>query len=134
MGRKIGWYVSIAVLLVTSALGLLNEPAEFKTAATALQMSVTIGGLAQSIVGLVAAVALIRKASAARWLTLLWTVIVAYVSSTASIAYAGDDATVAGAIAAGLGSALIGLAINWCARVVTQEPNVAFGQRAEVAR
>jgi hypothetical protein len=134
MGRKIGWYVSIAVLLLTSALSLLNEPGEFKTATTALQMSVTVGGLAHAIVGLAAAAALIRKAPAARWLTLLWTLIVAYVSSTASIAYGGDDATIAGAIAGGLGAALIGLAINWCARVITREPNAAVGQPSAAVR
>jgi hypothetical protein len=134
MGRKIGWYVSIAVVLVSSALGVWNGLSDWEINRTPLQASVTIGVLAHSLVGFAAAIALIRKAPAARWLTLLWTVLVAYVSSTASIAYAGDDATVGGAIAGGLGSALIGLAIHWCARVVTREPNAAVAQHAQAAR
>ena len=133
MGQKIGRYISIVILVLSSALGVWNGLSDWEIDRTALQASVTVGVLLHSLVGFGAAATLIRKAPAARWLTLFWTVIVAYVSSTASIAYAGDDATVAGAVAAGLGSALIGLAINWCARVVTQEPNVAVGQRAEVA-
>lgn len=134
MGRKIGWYVSIAVLVLTSVLALISEPGEFELARTPLQMSVTVGGLAHSVVGLAAAVALMRKSPAARWLTLLWTVIVVYVSSMASIVYGGDDATMGGAIAAGFASALIGLAIYWCARAVTREPNGAAAHQAQPAR
>ena len=134
MGRKIGWYVSIAVLVLTSVLGLLNEPGELKSAVTALQMSVTIGGLAHSVVGLAAAATLIRRAPAARWLTLVWTGLVAYVSSAASLAYAGDDATVGGAIAAGVSAALVGLAIHWHTRAITQEPNAVVDARRAAVR
>src|ERR1044071_2076507 len=94
MGRKIGWYASIAVLLLSSGLGLWNGLSDWEINRTTLQMSVTIGVLAHSLVGFAAAAALIRRAPSARGLTLLWAVLVAYVSSTASIAYAGDDATV----------------------------------------
>jgi hypothetical protein len=134
MGQKIGWYISIAVLLLSSGLGLWNGLSDWEINRTTLQMSVTVGVLLHSLVGFAATGALIRRVPAARWLTLLWTVIVAYVSSTASIAYAGDDATVGGAIAGGLGSALIGLAINWCARVVTREPNATVVQHAATVR
>lgn len=134
MGRKIGWYVSIGVLLLSSVLGLLNGFSDWESNSTPLQMSVTIGVLAHSIVGLAAAAALIRKAPAARWLTLTWTGLVAYVSSTAPLAYAGDDATVGGAIAAGLGAALLGLAIHWQARAVTHAPNATVDERTAAAR
>ena len=92
MGQKIGRYISIVILVLSSALGVWNGLSDWEIDRTALQASVTVGVLLHSLVGFGAAATLIRKAPA-----------------------------------------FIGLAINWCARVVTQEPNVAVGQRAEVA-
>jgi hypothetical protein len=48
--------------------------------------------------------------------------------------YAGDDATVGGAIAAGLGAAVLGLAIYWQARGVTHAPNATVDERTAAAR
>ena len=134
MGQKIGWYLSIAVLLLSSALGLWNGLSDWEITRTTMQLSVTLGVLVHSVIGFAAAAALVRKTPAARWLTLLWTGLVAYVSSVAPLAYAGDNATVGGALAGGVASALAGLLIHWCARVVTREPNAAVGQHAEAAR
>ena len=59
MGRKIGWYVSIAVLVLTSVLALISEPGEFELARTPLQMSVTVGGLVFSV--------MLTRGGAVRW-------------------------------------------------------------------
>ena len=134
MGRRIGWYVSIAVLILSSALGLWNGLSDWEITRTTPQLSVTLGVVAHSLVGLAAAAALIRKTPAARWLTLLWTGLVAYVSTAAPLAYAGEDATLGGALAGGVASALAGLLIHWCARIVTREPNAVAGGQAEAAR
>ena len=53
---------------------------------------------------------------AAVWLAAVWGVIVTYVASIAPIAYAGADATLVGAIASGLASALIAVGVIWVAR------------------
>ena len=134
MSQKVGWYLSIAVLLLSSGLGVWNGLSDWEINRTALQMSVTVGVLAHSIAGFAAAAALVRKAPAARWLTLLWTGLVAYVSTAAPLAYAGDQATVGGALAGGVASAIAGLLIHWCARIVTREPNAVVDGQAAAAR
>ena len=134
MSRKVGWVISIVVLLAVSALSLISGFSDLDVATTPLQKSVTFGGLLHGVVGLAAGIALIRRVPAARWLTLLWTAIVTYVAATASIAYGGEQATLVGAIAGGAAVALIGLAIYWSARSVTRQPNATVGARTEAVR
>jgi hypothetical protein len=120
MARKAAWILSILVLANTGLLGLYNGVSELADAQTPLQRSVTIGVLLYGVLGLAALVALIVRHAAAIWLAVGWAIVVTYVASTAAIAYAGDDASVGGAIAAGGGAALIGLGVVWCARMITR--------------
>ena len=120
MVRKAAWILSILVLANTGALGLYNGVTELSEAHTALQRSVTVGVLIYGVLGVAGVVALIARHGSAVWLTAGWAVVVTYVASMAAIAYAGDDASVGGAIAAGLGAAVIGIGIVWCARMTTR--------------
>ena len=120
MARRVAWIVSILLLLNTGGLGVYNGIAELSSARTPLQQSVTLGVLLYGILGLVAAVMLAARRPVAVWLSVAWAVAVTYVASTAALAYAGDDATLRGAFAAGTGALLLGLGVVWCARVVTR--------------
>jgi len=114
MARKAAWILSILVLANTGFLGVYNGLTELSDAHTLLQRSVTVGVLVYGVFGLGALVALIARHTSAMWLTVAWAVVVTYVASMASIAYAGDEATVGGAIAAGVGAGIIGVGMIWC--------------------
>ena len=120
MVRKAAWILSILVLANTGALGLYNGVTELSDAHTALQRSVTLGVLIYGVLGVAAVVALIARHGSAVWLTAGWAVVITYVASMAAVAYAGDDASVGGAIAAGVGAAVLGIGIVWCARMITR--------------
>ena len=120
MVRKAAWILSILVLANTGALGLYNGVTELSDAHTALQRSVTMGVLIYGVLGVAAVVALIARHGSAVWLTAGWAVVITYVASMAAVAYAGDDASVGGAIAAGVGAAVLGIGIVWCARMITR--------------
>ena len=120
MGRKAAWILSVLLLLNTGVIGVYNGITELSQAITPLQRSVTVGVLIYGIFGLAGAIALIARRPSAVWLASAWTAVVTYVASTAALAYAGDDATVGGSVAAGVGAALIGLGVVWCARAVTR--------------
>ena len=118
MARKAAWIVAILLLLNTGVLGLYNGLGELSEARTPLQRSVTLGVLIYGVLGLAAALALFVRH---RWsvpLSIAWGVVITYVASAAAPAYAGDDATVGGAIAGGVGAGLIGALVVWCARMV----------------
>jgi hypothetical protein len=118
MARKAAWIVAILLLLNTGVLGLYSGLGELSEARTPLQRSVTGGVLMYGVLGLAAAVALFVRH---RWsvpLSIGWAVVVTYVASFAALAYAGEDATIGGAIAGGVGAALIGAFVVWCARMV----------------
>jgi uncharacterized membrane protein YuzA (DUF378 family) len=131
MGRKAAWILSVLVLLNTGALGVYNGITELSQATTPLQKSVTAGVLIYGILGLAGAIAFMVRRRPAVWLSLAWTAVVTYVSSTAAFAYAGADATVGGAIAAGIGAALIGLGIVWCAVAITRPASLHERVHAE---
>ena len=120
MARKAVWIVSILLLLNTGGLGLYNGVSELSDAHTLLQRSVTTGVLIYGVLGLAAAVTLMMRSPLAVWLAVGWAIVITYVASTAALAYAGADASVGGAVAGGLGAALIGIGVVWCARVVTR--------------
>jgi hypothetical protein len=122
MARKAAWIVSILLLLNTGGLGVYNGVTELSGARTPLQQSVTLGVLTYGVLGLAAAAMLIARRPVSVWLSVAWTAVVTYVASTAALAYAGDDATIGGALAGGVGALLIGIGIVWCARAVTRTP------------
>lgn len=119
MGRKAAWILSLLLLVNTGGIGLYNGVTEMAEAHTPLQRSVTLGVLLYGILGLAGAIALFVRHPAAVWLSIAWAVVVTYVASTAAHAYAGADATVGAALAGGIGAAVIGLLVVWCARIVT---------------
>jgi uncharacterized membrane protein len=119
MKRKIGWALSLLVLLGTGATGIYNGARELPGAHTTLQYSVTIGVLLYGILGVAAGAAMAVRHPLSVWLAALWGVVVTYVASTAALAYAGPDATVGGAVGGGLGAALIAVGVIWSARAST---------------
>lgn len=120
MAKKVWWILSVLVLVASGGLGLFNGVSELSDALTPFQRSVSTGVLIYGIFGVAGAVALIARRRSAVWLTAAWAIVVTFVASTAAHAYAGEDATLVGAIAGGLGTALIGLGVVWCARSVTR--------------
>jgi hypothetical protein len=118
MARKAAWIVAILLLLNTGVLGVYNGLTEMSDAHTPLQRSVTGGVLIYGVFGLAAALALFVRHRWAVPLSIAWAVAITYVASAAAPAYAGEDATIGGAIAGGIGAALIGLFVVWCTRMV----------------
>ena len=120
MGRKAAWIVSILLLLNTGGIGIYNGVTELPDARTPLQRSVTTGVLIYGVLGLAGAAALIVRNRSATWLTAAWAAVVTFVASAAGPAYAGADASLGGALAGGIGAALIGVFVVWSARVATR--------------
>lgn len=120
MARKAAWIGSVVLLLSTAALGLYSGVSDLPDARTVLQRSVTYGVIVYGLLGLVAAGALIVRHRSARWLTACWAAVVTYVACAAVPAYAGADASIAGAVAGGIGAALVGLLVVWATMVATR--------------
>jgi hypothetical protein len=120
MKRKIGWALSLLLLFGTGALGLFSGVRELSVADTSLQYSVTVGVLLYGIVGVAAGAAMAAEHPSSVWLAAIWGVIVTYVASTAALAYAGAGATMRGAVASGLATALIAAGVVWSARASTR--------------
>jgi hypothetical protein len=116
MVRKVAWILAILVLANTGFLGLYNGVTEMTDGRTPLQQSVTIGTLLYGALGVAAVVALIARHASGLWLTVAWAIVVTYVASMAVIAYGGTDVTVGAAVGAGIGSAVLGIGMIWCAR------------------
>jgi hypothetical protein len=101
-------------------VGVYNGLTEWKDAQTFLQKTVTGGVLIYGVLGVAGVVGLILRKRWTHVVTILWGVVVTYVASVAAIAYAGDDATVVGAVFGGLGAALTAAGVCWAARVATR--------------
>ena len=131
--RRVGWIVAIATLFVSGALGLLNGVRELSQTLTPLQRSVSIGVLVYGIAGVAGGIALVARHRSAISLAAIWGVAVTYVSSLAAIAYAGAAATLVGAIASGIGSALIAAGVVWAARLATRPRPIQVSESARGA-
>jgi hypothetical protein len=118
--RKVGLILAMAMLFLTGSLGVFNGLQALSLTLTSLQRSVSIGVLIYGIAGLAGGIALMARHSSAVWLAAIWGVAATYVSSLAAIAYAGADATLGGAIASGIGAALIAAGVIWAARLATR--------------
>ena len=118
MARKAAWIVALLLLLNTGVLGVYDGLTELSDARTPLQRSVTGGVLIYGILGLAAAVALFVRHRWAVPLSIAWGIVITYVASAAAPAYAGDEATIGGTIAGGVGAGLIAVFVVWCARMV----------------
>jgi hypothetical protein len=110
----VGRALSMTVLFVSGALGAFNGVAELSDTLTPLQRSVSTGVLIYGLAGLAGGIALLKRHRSAVWLATVWGIAVTYVSSVAALAYA-PEATVGGAIASGVGSALIAGGVIWTA-------------------
>lgn len=119
MARRVAWILSILLLLNVGALGIYNGLNELSGARMPLQKAVTLGMLTYGLLGVAAALALMVRHRSARWLTIAWAIVVTCVASVASITYGGGDATIGGSIAGGVGAALLGLGVVWCASTGT---------------
>jgi hypothetical protein len=118
VARKAAWIVALLLLLNTGVLGVYDGLTELSDARTPLQRSVTGGVLIYGILGLAAAVALFVRHRWAVPLSIAWGIVITYVASAAAPAYAGDEATIGGTIAGGVGAGLIAVFVVWCARMV----------------
>jgi hypothetical protein len=121
--RKTGWILAIAVLLSTGGLGLINGVDEVATAETSLQRSVSIAVIGYGVLGVIAAVALMRRQRWSMILSVGWTMCVIYAATVSSFAYhdpsIAEPGTRAGIAGAFLGTLLLGALIVWAARAST---------------
>jgi hypothetical protein len=121
MGRKIAWILSLAVLLYTGVVGIYDGITEWTGTGTLLQKSVTGGVFLYGVVGLIATFLLFQRRRWSVAASIVWGVIVTYVGGAATIAYGGQDASLASAIAASGAAALIALGVVWTAKAVTRD-------------
>ena len=120
MGRKIAWFVSLGLLIFSGVVGTYNGLKEWGEGRNALQHSVTVGVLIYGIFGLISAYGLARRKRWTLGTVIVWTVAVSYVPGVAVMAYAGEDAILASAIAASVGSLLLALGVIWTTNVMTR--------------
>ena len=124
MLRKIFWFLTVAVLLCTGALGIYNGVMDHPGPAL-LQKSVTIAVVLYGVFGISGAIGMIARRRWSVWLVTAWGICIIYAASVAVIAYAGTDATATGALAAGVSAAVIAIAVIWSARAALTDPTVA---------
>ena len=120
MGRKIAWVVSLALLIFSGVVGTYNGLTEWGEGRNALQHSVTVGVLLYGIFGLISAYGLARRKRWSLRTVIVWTIAVSYVPGVAVMAYAGEDAILASAVAASVGSLLLALGVIWTTNVMTR--------------
>jgi hypothetical protein len=119
----------LVMLFGTGALGLYNGVRELAHTLTPLQRSVSIGVLAYGVLGVSAGAALAARHRTSVWLAAIWGAVITYVAAFAAIAYAGADATVIGAVASGIASALIAAGVIWSARASTRRSPASAAER-----
>jgi len=119
VGRRAAWVVSLLLLVANGVLGLYNGVTERNDAPTLFQSSVRAGVILYGVLGLVAGWAMLRRRPWSVQAAIAWGVVITYVAATAALAYAGDHATIAGAIASGIASALIAAGVVWTARATS---------------
>ena len=117
--RKIGFGLSLALLLISGVMGIYNGITERSTGVTNLQKSVTAGVFLYGVLGLVAAYGLVRRRRWSAGAALAWGVVITYVAGVASVAYAGEDASWMGAVAGSVVTGLLAAGVVWTARVMT---------------
>ncbi len=117
--RWLKW-VAVALLLATGVLGIKDGVSDWNNPVTPLQRTVTVGVLAYGVLGLVAALGVVRRRRWSVALSALWGVVVTYVASVASFAFSdpalSQPATVSGVVGAFAVTALIGVFVVWVAR------------------
>ena len=117
MGRSIARVVALLILAVTGVIGTYNAYDEWANPYTPFQRAVYGGVVVYGVLGLVGVYGVLRHRSWRDRVVLAWGVAITLVSGTAALAYAGDDATIVGAVAAFVGGALIAAFVIWAVRV-----------------
>ena len=116
--RKLARILALALVGVTSVMGLAKIPDEFRSSGTVLQQSVAFGAALHSVLGVLVVIGALRRRRWAVTMALAWTVAVVYTASVASVAWelTRDSGVMLGALAAGVSCALIGWWVVWAAR------------------
>ena len=116
--RKLARILALALVGVTSVMGLAKIPDEFRSSDTVLQQSVAFGAALHSVLGVLVVIGVLRRRRWAVTMALAWTVAVVYTASVASVAWelTRDSGVMLGALAAGVSCALIGWWVVWAAR------------------
>lgn len=120
--RKFAAVTAILLVAVTSVLGLIQIPDEFRNdRETPLQMSVAIGSAMHSVLGLVLVIAVLRRWRWAVKAAVAWAVTLVYTASVASVAFVAqrDTGVILGGVAAGISCALVGWWVAWAAKELT---------------
>ena len=116
--RKLARFLALALVGVTSVMGLAKIPDEFRSSGTALQQSVAFSAALHSVLGALLVVGMLRRRPWAVTLAVAWTLAVVYTASVASVAWetSRDSGVMLGAVAAGISCALVGWWVVWAAR------------------
>jgi|SRR5687767_1164719 len=117
--RKFASVTAILLVAVTSVLGLIQIPDEFRNdQGSLLQMTVAVGAALHSVLGVVLVIAVMMRQRWAVKAAIGWAVSVTYTASVASVAFETqrDAGVILGGVAAGVACALIGWWVTWAAR------------------
>ena len=120
--RKFASVIAVLLVAVTSVLGLIQIPDEFRNDRDSLlQMTVAVGAAVHSFLGIVFVVAVVLRKRWAWKAAIGWAVSVVYTASVASVAFESkrDAGVIFGGVAAGISCALIGWWVTWAARELT---------------
>lgn len=120
--RKFASVTAVLLVAVTSVLGLIQIPDEFRNdRGSLLQMSVAVGAALHSILGIVVVIAVMMRKRWAVKAAIGWAVSVVYTASVASAAFESqrDAGVIFGSVAAGISCALIGWWVAWAAKELT---------------
>ena len=127
MGRTLAWLLATLALVATGALGVYNGLTEWGDAQTGWQKSVTGGVIAYGVLGLIGGAGLLARRRWSVGFAIAWGLVVTYVAATAALAYAGDAASIGGAVGAGAASAVIAVLVVLGARLGTRREPLPNG-------
>jgi FtsH-binding integral membrane protein len=120
--RKFAAVIAILLVAVTSVLGLIQLPNEYRNdQGSLLQMSVAVGATLHAVLGVVLVIVVVRRKRWAARVAIAWTAVVVYTASVASVAFEPqrDSGVIIGGVAAGITCALIGWWVTWAAKELT---------------
>jgi hypothetical protein len=116
MGRSIARVVALLILAATGVIGIYNGFDEWANRYTLFQRAVYGGVVLYGVLGLAGVYGVLRRRHWSEPVVVAWGVAITLVSSTAALAYAGDEATIVGSIAAFGGGALVAAFVIWAVR------------------
>jgi hypothetical protein len=117
--RKFALIAALLLVAVTSVMGLISLPGEFRQlGGTLMQRSVAFGAAVHSVLGMLVVLGALRRRRWAVNAAGAWTIAVVYTASVASVAWESprDAGVLLGGVAAGISCALMGWWVVWAAR------------------